>query len=82
METPILNRLTGTTPSDLLEQYMNAVRAVKAAGTAMSGVWPHARDYQGGSINVAMHEHAERCRALTKVAGELQIIVDALTSQI
>ena len=60
MEYPHINRLSGTNPDDLLKDYEAAQKACEGAIKALSGVWPQARDYQGGDIRGAMHEHTER----------------------
>ena len=82
MEIPQINRLSGTQPSDLLESYMAARKAVEEAVKALSAVWPHGRDYQQGSIRQAMHEHAERCRSLRQVAAELETIAEGINNQL
>jgi hypothetical protein len=82
MELPIINRLSGTQPSDLLESYIEAKRAVDAAVKAMGAVWPHARDYQGGNIRQAFHEHAERLRHVNQVALELGVIAEGIVTQL
>lgn len=82
MEMPIVNRLSGTMPSDLLESYLDARRAVEQAIMALSAVWPHGRDYQGGNLRNAMHEHAERCRMLRQISGDLSTIAEGITNQL
>ena len=82
MEIPVVNRLSGTLPSDLLESYMTARRALEEAIKAISAVWPHARDYQGGDIRAAMHEHAERCRRMRQVSAELETIAEGIVNQL
>lgn len=82
MEIPVVNRLSGTMPSDLLESYLEARRTVAKAVDAMSSVWPHARDYQTGDIRSAMHQHAERCRMLRQVMAELETIAEGITNQL
>jgi hypothetical protein len=82
MEIPTISRLSGTMPEDLLKDYIEAKTAVENALRTLSGVWPHGRDYQQGSINKAMHEHAERCKQLHQVAGELQVIAEGISNQL
>lgn len=79
MQLPIVNLLTGTMPDDLLKDYLLAKKALQAANDVMSGIWPHARDYQnGGDINAAMREHAERCAKIRQVIAEIEIIAESL----
>ena len=82
MEIPTINRLSGTQPSDLLERYIAAKKAVEEAIKALSSVWPHGRDYQQGSIRQAMHEHAERCRHMRQVSAELETIAEGIVNQL
>ena len=81
MEYPIINRMSGTMPDDLLKDYQLAQKAVEQAIQAIAGVWPHARDYQGGEIRNAMHEHTERCKALRTVALDMQLIIESILHQ-
>jgi len=81
VEIPTISKLSGTHPSDLLRDYTAAHRAVQAAIEAISGVWPHGRDYQRGDIKTAMNEHAERCRKLRLVAAELSTICEGIVNQ-
>ena len=82
MEIPTINRLSGTQPSDLLESYIAAKKAVEEAIKALSGVWPHGRDYQQGSIRQAIHDHAERCRQLRQISAEIETIAEGITNQL
>ena len=82
MEIPHINKLSGTDPHDLLNDYLEAKNAIEEAISALSGVWPNGRDYQGGCIRTAMHEHAERCKALRQVVAELQTIAEGIMNQI
>ena len=81
MEIPVINKLSGTQPSDLLESYIAAHKAIEEAIKALSAVWPHARDYQGGEIRHAMHDHTERCKALRTVALDMQLIIESILHQ-
>jgi hypothetical protein len=81
MELPRINRLSGTTPDDLLKDYVKAIDAASEAIDALGGVWPNGRDYQGGNISRAMHEHAERCRSLRNVLAELTTIAESISNQ-
>ena len=78
MQLPIINKLTGTMPSDLLEDYLQVKRHLQDAAASLSSVWPHGRDYQGGDINVAMREHADRCAKIRQVIAEIEIIAESL----
>ena len=82
MELPIINRLSGTCGSDLLKDYLNAKEAVRIAIEVVSGVWPNGRDYQGGNIRQAMHEHADRVKRLRQVAAELETIAEGILYQL
>jgi len=79
VEIPVVNKLSGTHPSDLLESY---IAAHKAIDEAISAVWPHGRDYQGGDIRKAMHEHGERCKSLRQVSAELSTIAEGIMTQL
>ena len=81
MEIPQINKLSGTEPKDLLKDYLAAREAIETAIKALTGVWPHGRDYQQGSIQKAMHEHAERCKALRQVSAELETIAEGIINQ-
>ena len=82
MEIPVVNKLSGTHPSDLLESYIAAHKAIEEAVKALSAVWPHGRDYQGGDIRKAMHEHGERCKSLRQVSAELSTIAEGILTQL
>ena len=81
MEIPKVNRLSGTDPEDLLKDHLAARDALEKAIKALSGVWPYSRDHQGGDIQKAMHEHAERCKALRQVSAELETIAEGIMNQ-
>lgn len=78
MQLPIVNTLTGTNREDLLNDYLTAKKAMLDAVSAMSGIWPNARDYQGGDINAAMREHAARCASIRQVIAEIDVIAESL----
>jgi hypothetical protein len=82
MEIPIINKVSGTEPSDLLDAYETVGKAVDRAIKALTAVWPHARDYQGGDIRRALHEHAERCKSLRQVSAELKTIAEGVLIQL
>jgi hypothetical protein len=82
MEMPQVNRLSGTHPPDLIEAYTIAMEAVQVAINCTGACWPNGRDYQGGSIRQAMHEHAERIKHLRQVAAELETIAESISNQI
>jgi hypothetical protein len=81
VEYPQIDRLSGTNPDDLLKDYALAQKACEEAIKALSGVWPHQRDYQGREIRSAMHEHTERCKALRTVALDMQLIIESILHQ-
>jgi hypothetical protein len=81
MEYPIVNKCSGTDANDLLKDYSAAQVACENAIKALAGVWPHTRDYQGGEIRNAMHEHTERCKALRTVALDMQLIIESILHQ-
>lgn len=81
MELPRISRLSGTHPEDLFKDTMLALDAVQKATEATAGLWPNGRDYQGGDIRKAMHEHAERVKHLRQVAAELQTIAEGIQNQ-
>ena len=81
MEYPIINRMSGTMPDDLLKDYQLAQKAVEQAIVGLAGVWPAVRDYQGGDIRTAMHQHTERCKALRTVALDMQLIIESILHQ-
>lgn len=78
MQIPIVNKLTGTDPDDLLKDYLRAKHALVVAVEAMTAVYPHGRDYQGGSINEAMNEHAARILKVRQVIAEIDTIAESL----
>lgn len=78
MQLPIINKLTGTMQDDLLKDYLDAKQALNYALEKLSGVWPHGRDYQGGDINAAMREHADRCNKIRQVTAEIEVIAESL----
>lgn len=78
MQLPIINTLTGTVREDLLKDYFEAKQALNYAAEKLSSVWPHGRDYQGGDINAAMREHADRCAKIRQVIAEIDVIAESL----
>lgn len=80
MQLPRIN-LNGTGSSELLEQYLNAKRAIQLAVEALGEAWPHGRDYQTlppGAHQVAMNEHADRMNRLRAVMAEVETIAESL----
>lgn len=78
MQLPIVSKLTGTDPKDLLRDYLDAKLSLDYALTKMTAVWPHGRDYQGGDINAAMREHGDRCNKIRQVIAEIETIAESL----
>ena len=71
--------MNGTSKTDLLEGYCDAISAVLLALEALARTTPNGRDYypQGdGACAIASREHDARKRALMKVMDELQTLAE------
>jgi hypothetical protein len=80
MQLPQIN-INGTDREDLLKDYIEAKRALEAALTALSGIWPHGRDYQTlepGAYQRARCEHAARIRAVGAIVAEIQALAESV----
>lgn len=80
MHLPQLN-INGTDPSDLLEDLIEAKRALEYAIEKLNGCSPHGRDYQtcgdgGATFYAAQREHVERIVAVRKVLAEVVTIAE------
>jgi hypothetical protein len=67
--------LNGSSGQELLDNIVDAGRAVQDALTALGKAYPNARDYypQGnGAYRTALSEHEARCRHLAIVRDELE----------
>jgi hypothetical protein len=82
MQYPQIDKVFGTHPEDLIKDYTLAQKACEEAIKALAGVWPHQRDYQGGDIRQATHQHTERCKSLRTVALDMQLIIESILHQI
>lgn len=70
--------LNGTGARNLLAQYLAAAKALREASEALRAAAPHARDYypQGDDAYwVARHEHDERVAAVSRVADDIDRLV-------
>jgi hypothetical protein len=78
MHLPQIN-LNGTAPSDLLELYLDAKRALEHAVTALHAAEPHGRDYQtydNHSTIFYAAEHAARILKVRQVLAEIETIAE------
>ena len=70
----------GTSRSELLEQFMNARRAIAAALEAVGAACPNDRDYYVSNDPQAGHkareEHADRQRCLYKLIADYEILAE------
>lgn len=76
--------LNGTSKKELLAQYADAVRSVRAAYEALRLVWPHGRDYQ--TMNPEAHpnaarQHDDRLQRLASVLNELEALYEGIYKQ-
>jgi hypothetical protein len=71
--TPIVN-LNGTARSDLIGQYIEAMRGLQVALDAMSNAYPHGRDYPGSvdRWRAAVREHDARRETIVKLIAEYE----------
>ena len=84
MRTPDVH-LNGTSAEALLDQYSEAVEALRLAIAAVQFAAPNGRDYylQGGTaITEAWQEHTARIEALTAVRHGLQEITEHIQTQV
>lgn len=78
MQVPTTCSLSGTKPSELLEDYFKVLHSLREALNSLHGVYPHGRDYQHGDINAAMREHADRCMKIRQVIAEVETLAEAV----
>jgi len=77
--------LNGTGAQALLDGYIDAGQAVRAAIDALQAAAPNGRDYypQGaGVIGWATQEHNERCAKLRAVYAELQALAEHVSDHV
>jgi hypothetical protein len=82
MMTPTVH-LNGTSREELMNQLLEAIRAIDNARNALARARPHDRDYypQGDrAIGEALLEHTARMRSLCQVAEQLEWIAMAVDS--
>lgn len=73
--------LNGTSKNELLQGYVEALRALRAAEAAIAKAGPHARDYyvQGDdAFRQAQAQHVHRLLAIDNITGELEAIAEKL----
>ncbi len=84
IEKPVVN-LNGTSAGQLLESYMDALAAIRAARAALTKTQPHGRDYQlshpdRDSPQVryerARNQHVERMGWLEQIESELEELAE------
>ncbi len=77
MQYPTVH-LNGTSEDQLLEGYSNAMTALLDAITALEACSPNARDYyvNGGDINAACAEHANRVADLVAVRRDINRLAE------
>lgn len=76
--------LNGTSKTALIEQYLEAYRAVEKAITKVAANYPHARDYyvQGNEVVAqSQREHTSRIARLKEISKELEDIVQGIVNQ-
>ena len=76
--------LNGTSKSDLLDQFCEAINSLHEAGWALAKAAPNGRDYYvqpGNSIAVAIDQHDARMNKLREVVSELEEIAMAVSDQ-
>jgi hypothetical protein len=80
IKTPTIH-LNGTSKQELLDQYLNVLKALKAASDALCEAAPHGRDYypQGDAVIItATNEHCVRIRKLAEIEVEIRQIAEAI----
>jgi len=84
MQLPQIN-INGTAKSDLLEQQVEAMEAIRAAVEAVQASCPNGRDYtpQGSpaaqaAFQRAISEHCDRITRLQAVLKEIETIAEHL----
>lgn len=73
--------LNGTSQRELLQGYVDAIRALREAERAMAQAAPNARDYYVKGPDVvreAMRQHADRMVKLAEVISDLEAIAEKL----
>jgi hypothetical protein len=73
--------MNGDKKETLLDGYVAAIRAVRAAKEAIAAACPNGRNFypQGdGAINQAVEEHRHRLATLNRVMDELEFIAEAI----
>jgi hypothetical protein len=81
MRIPTIH-INGSHGPTLLEGYLEAIRALQAAGKALDATCPNGRDYyvQGDhAIGEAMAQHFDRVAKVCEVIKELEAIAETLT---
>ena len=76
--------LNGTSKKELMQQYLDAIRALKNARDIMQQGGPHGRDYyvQGNeATQVAIAQHRVRLQKVNDVIAELETIGLAVVKQ-
>ena len=76
--------LNGTDKQSLLDGYMHALEALRAAQDALGSIAPNPRDYyvQGDeAAYVAAKEHAQRYMALVTIIREIEAIAEKVSDQ-
>ncbi len=70
--------INGTSPSDLFEGYVKAMKAASDLIDALRGTVPHGRDYypiqNGDAVSVAMSEHLARAKMADTIYREMQAL--------
>lgn len=73
--------LNGTPRERLLEGYMAALEALRAAETALQATGPNGRDYYPSgteAIKVAQAEHVARLASLERIIADIQTLAETL----
>lgn len=71
--------LNGTSKKELLDQYIDALKALLAAQEALAKMAPHGRDYQtlpDGQFDIAVRQHRARRVLLAGVMNEITVLAE------
>ena len=71
---------SGTDKDSLVNDYVEAIEALRVAGKKIGETSPNGRDYQGGDLNKAIQQHKERLVKIGNVMSELQMIAEEISN--
>jgi hypothetical protein len=77
--------LNGTSKTELVNGYRDALGAVNEAYRKLAAIMPHGRDYyvqsDGRALSIARNQHVDRLRKLEEIKTELETIAVAVVDQ-